>query len=314
MRPENRTGQQHAVAMSEKMTSRDFLGIIRAPFLILDIVCPLLGLATAFTFARSLNVFHVLLVFLGAILANISVNALNEYFDFKTGLDFKTLKTPFSGGSGTLINKPQLSRNALVVGVLASLIVVIIGFYFVRLRGLGMLGIGLVGVLVVVLYPVLLIRNVPLSLIAPGLGLGAEVLGTHYALSGVVTAQSIFATLVPFFLVSNLLLLNQFPDMEADRSVGRRNLVIAIGRKKSAYVYAIILACTYLAIITGIVSRCLSLSSAIGLLTVLVAVPATLNAFKNPDDIPKLMPSLGMNILIVLLTPLLLAVGIFVNR
>ncbi len=41
-----------------------------------------------------------MLALLGAFLAHISVNTLNEYFDFKSGLDLETIKTPFSGGSG----------------------------------------------------------------------------------------------------------------------------------------------------------------------------------------------------------------------
>ncbi len=296
------------------MKFKDFLGIIRAPFLVLDIVCPLLGIATAYSYAKHLNPFHIFLVFIGAILANASVNALNEYFDFKTGLDFKTVKTPFSGGSGTLVKNSALAGSALIIGIISAVIVAIIGIYFTFLRGVIMLYIGLAGIITVVFYPPFFVKNAALSLISPGIGLGAEVLGAHYALSGVITPPSIFATLVPFFLVNNLLLLNQFPDREADMSVGRKNLVIQLGRRKSIFVYTTMLIGAYLSILIGVIFHYLSLSAIIGLLTVVIAIPAVKNAIKNSDDIPKLIPSLGMNVLIVLLTPLLLSIGIFIGK
>jgi hypothetical protein len=51
----------------------------------------------------------VLLIFIGALFAHISVNTLNEYFDFKSGLDLTANKTPFSGGSGALPNTPDVA-------------------------------------------------------------------------------------------------------------------------------------------------------------------------------------------------------------
>ncbi|MDZ7699102.1 MAG: hypothetical protein U5R49_19945 [Deltaproteobacteria bacterium] len=45
------------------------------------------------------------------------------------------------------------------------------------------------------------------------------------------------ASLVPFFLVSNLLLLNQFSDVAADESVDRRHFPILIGNRASSFIY-----------------------------------------------------------------------------
>ena len=49
----------------------------------------------------------LMLVLIGAVSAHISVNTFNEYFDFLSGLDAKTVKTPFSGGSGALVENPN---------------------------------------------------------------------------------------------------------------------------------------------------------------------------------------------------------------
>ncbi len=293
------------------MNLKDFLGIIRAPFLILAPMCVLLGVATAYNQITNLNIFHVILVFLGGLFAHISVNSLNEYFDFKNGLDYRTIKTPFSGGSGTLISKPYLSTYALIIGVSSAFIVTLIGIYFVYLRYLPMLLIGLLGLLMVIFYPVSFVKNPILSLISPGLGFGtAMVLGTHIALGGTITIKEIFVSIVPFFLVNNLLLLNQFPDKEPDESVGRKNIVILFGRKRAAYIYLLFNLMAYITIISGIVFGILGIYSLLGLITIVFAIPASLKTLRNSDDLRLLLPSQGMNVIVNLLTPLMLAIGL----
>ena len=65
-----------------KINIKLILGPMRVPFLILAPTCTLLGVSTAVLSGAKINVFHLVLVFIGSILAHISVNALNEYFDF----------------------------------------------------------------------------------------------------------------------------------------------------------------------------------------------------------------------------------------
>ncbi|MGB7065006.1 MAG: prenyltransferase, partial [Syntrophobacteria bacterium] len=82
-------------------------GPMRLPFLILTPACVMLGAATAAWSGSELNLYYLALTFVGAVAAHISVNALNEYDDCKSGLDFNTQRTPFSGGSGTLPQSPD---------------------------------------------------------------------------------------------------------------------------------------------------------------------------------------------------------------
>ncbi|MFW2438612.1 MAG: prenyltransferase, partial [Arenicellales bacterium] len=73
---------------------------MRVPFLVLTPVCVFLGASTVVL--NETNTGLLMLVLLGALLAHISVNALNEYSDFRSGLDLTTTRTQFSGGSGAL--------------------------------------------------------------------------------------------------------------------------------------------------------------------------------------------------------------------
>jgi 1,4-dihydroxy-2-naphthoate octaprenyltransferase len=138
------------------------------------------------------------------------------------------------------------------------------------------------------------------------------VMGTDFVLTGSYSWTAFVASLVPFFLVNNLLLLNQFPDVEADQSIGRRHYPITIGRKASSLIYGAFLLLTYLSIVAGVLLDLLPLAALLGLLTLVIAVPTALGAYRNADDMEKLAPSLGMNVLLNILTPLLFAVGLFI--
>jgi 1,4-dihydroxy-2-naphthoate octaprenyltransferase len=293
---------------------RYLLGPMRVPFLILSPACVLLGVASAFFANGSLYALDVILVFIGGLAAHISVNALNEYYDFKSGLDLKTRRTPFSGGSGTLPARPEMATSAFVIGLVGLGLAGLIGIYFVAIQGWGLLPLGLLGLVVIYIYTTWLTRIPILCLVAPGLGFGTIiVMGSQFALSGSYTWTSFVASLVPFFLVNNLLLLNQFPDVEADQSIGRRHYPIIAGRKVSSYIYTAFLAGSYLTIIVGVIFKILPVGCLLGLLTITLAVPSARGAMRNDNDMQKLAPSMAQNVLINLLTPVLVAIGLFIR-
>jgi 1,4-dihydroxy-2-naphthoate octaprenyltransferase len=292
----------------------NLLGPMRLPFLVLTPACVLLGTSTAVWTHGGISILYFILAFVGAIAAHISVNALNEYFDFRSGLDFRTLPTPFSGGSRTLPSKPELARSALGIGLAGLGLAALIGIYFLAVRGFGLLPLGILGLVLIFVYTNWITRYPFLCLVAPGLGFGTlMVMGTDFALTGSYSWTSFVASLVPFFLVSNLLLLNQFPDVEADQSVGRRHYPIVIGRKKSSVIYGAFLLFTYLSLPVGILLGYLPLGSLLGLITLVIAVPAAVGAFRYAEQPEKLGPYMGLNVLLNVATPILVAVGLFIS-
>lgn len=293
---------------------KSLLGTIRLPFLALTPACVIIGVATAYWQSGEINWLHVLLVFVGALSAHICVNTFNEYFDFKSGLDSKTQRTPFSGGSGTLPEHPEMEQAALILAWATFSLSAVIGAYFVWLQGWQLLPIGLLGLMLLVTYTIWWTYHPVLSLIAPGLGFGIlMVMGTHFALTGTLSLPAFIASLVPAFLVSNLLLLNQFPDVEADQSIGRKDFPITIGRKSSSILYGILLLLAYLSILAGVVLDLLPVYSLIALLTAILAWIAYRRVRQNADNIPALIPVMGMNVIIVLVTPVLLSIGLFIG-
>jgi len=286
----------------------------RPHFLLLTPVCVLVGIAVAVYEFDSLNALHLALAFLGALLAHISINVLNDYFDYRSGIDLKARRTPFSGGSGILPAGLLSPRKVYLFGIACLLAVSFIGVYFIYEYRLEILPIGILGILVIYFYTTHITKNPLLCAIAPGLGFGPlMVLGAYFTQTGDYTLAAVMASMVPGFLVSNLLLLNQFPDIEADMVASRRHLPIAVGRQNSAKVYAGLLSATYLWLIFSAAFGVLPLTALLGLITLPLGLKTVRGVLKYSDDIDSLIPFMGANIMVTLLTPLLMGVGILIG-
>jgi 1,4-dihydroxy-2-naphthoate octaprenyltransferase len=281
---------------------------IRGAFLALSVVLAPIGTAIAWH-DGSLHLGHFLLAWVGAILAHVGVNVFNEYFDYVSGLDFETQKTPFSGGSGMLTAGLIEPRKTYLLGMACLFIDAVIGVYFVIVQGWGLLPVILLGGLFAYFYTPYISRW-RIGEVAAGLGLGSlVVLGAYFVQTGQYTWEVIVASLAPGFLTANLLLLNEFPDLEADRQVGRRNLVMALGKRRAAWLYTVLLVCTYLSIVLGVVFRLMPWPALAALLTIPLARKAIQGALQHYDDIPQFIPALAANVMTILTTDALLTVG-----
>jgi len=292
---------------------RYLLGPMKVPFLILTPMCILVGIGTAVWSGAKADVISIVLITVGAVCAHISVNALNEYCDFKSGLDSRTQRTPFSGGSGALQERPDKAGSALATGIMSLLLAFAIGMYFVFTVGIWLLPLGLLGIALIVFYTQWITTRPFICLVAPGLAFGPlMVLGTHFVLTGGYSWTALLASLVPGFLVSDLLLLNQFPDAEADKTVGRNHLPILIGRKNVARIYVLFLAASYLPLFLGYALGVFPVQVFFALATTVIAVYTARGVLRYSDEMKSLVPYLGKNVIIDLATPALFAIGLIV--
>ncbi len=289
-------------------TMRTVFMAMRPPFLILAVISVLLGAATAYFESGSLNIDYLLLALLGAVAAHISVNAFNEYFDFKSGLDLLTDKTPFSGGSGALPANPGAAGGVFVAASGALLITIGVGAYFLMVHGMALLPLGLIGVVLVAAYTPHINRHPLLCLLAPGLGFGpVMVVGSHFVLTGHYSLPPLLASLLPFFLVNNLLLLNQFPDVEADRKSGRRTAPIVYGLGAGANIYALFLLLAAAAVIASALADKLPPLSLLSLAGLLPALRSLQGARLFDGNTEALLPGMALNVVAANGAPLLLA-------
>lgn len=295
------------------MNFRTISRSMRPPFLILPPVCVFLGVVSVIAAGEVVDYGLLALVLIGAIAAHVSVNMLNEYRDFSSGLDLHTQRTPFSGGSGALPQQPEQARSVFLVSILSLTITFLIGLFFLLRWGWPIVPIGLAGLFLIATYTDWINKNPLLCLIAPGLGFGyLMVLGTEFALTGQFSVEAILLASVVFFLVNNLLLLNQFPDIEADKDAGRYHLPIAYGTAVASRFY---LGFVFAVIVLLVVAVSLDLLPAASLFALSV-IPLSFLSYRGAvihgAAIGEHPGYLAMNVIVTVMLPLLLGISLLI--
>ncbi|WNC71013.1 prenyltransferase [Thalassotalea psychrophila] len=302
----------------QRLNFATLLKTMRLPFLTLTLFCVFLGLSTAIYSDAVISWLNFSICLGGALAAHIAVNTLNEYQDFQSGLDFKTTKTPFSGGSGGLVENSMAAPLVLKTVYVSITVTVLCGGYFIYQLGTAILPLGLLGMVIIITYTRYINKSPLLCLLAPGVGFGAlMVVGTDFVLSGQFSMAAMAAGAVCLFLVNNLLLLNQIPDVNADKSVGRKHLVIAYGIKKSLLVYTVFLTCSAAVVVLSGFYNVLPKLGYFALIPMLASVESVRelnNALKEDQTIPipVMEKALGLNVIAANFTPLLLAICILI--
>ena len=283
-----------------------YLGVVRAPFLLLPVTLVASGAAAA-AYDDLLVVGRALLALVGLLCLHASVNALNEASDMRTGIDLRTVRTPFSGGSGTLPSGALTTRAATITGLVCAGIGLAIGVWFLVKIGWPLVPIVVLGAVGVLAYSEFLAR-MALGEIFAGLGLGAlPVIGTALVQHGQIGPTSWMAAVPAFFMTFNLLLLNEFPDEYADRTGGRRNLVLVLGRRGAAMVYALAAIATPVSIAAAVFLKVMPPITLVAALPFRFVAPAVQWALTKPYE-PVPIPSLAGNVTWNLVTNTTLAI------
>jgi len=282
----------------------------RPQFLLLSVVLAFLGTCIAW-YDGAFHLGYALLAFIGLLLCHISANTLNDYFDYKSGIDLETRRTPFSGGSGILPPSLMSPKQVLWLGLVSFLLAVPIGVYFVVVRGWLLLPLLAIGAICILLYTPLITR-LGWPEWAPGVGMGAlPIIGFYFVQTATYTWPAVVAAIPSGILVYNLLLLNEFPDTEADMKAGRRTTPILIGKAKTSIIYSALTVTVYLWIVGGVAAGMMPLFSLIALLTIPFAIKAIQGALRYEEMI---VPAMANNVLVVLLTQFLLGIGYILSR
>ncbi len=295
----------------------------RANFLLLAVFLVAIGLAYAAKYypGQEFSWINAALILAGTISAHISVNLFNELSDYYTKIDFLTKRTPFSGGSGMLIQGRTKPWQVKAAAITTLLIAAAIGAYFTMTAHWSIAIISLIGAFTIVFYTSTLAK-VLLGELFAGLALGTlVVVGSFIAMTGsagtgllqLVPLEVWLVSIPPGILTSLLLLLNEFPDVEADKEGGRKHLVIKFGKKLSAGIYTAGMTVTFLILLMlpllGIASFWLYLA----LIPLPVAFKASQIALNQSESTEKMVPAMGMNVMVVLGTDLLIAVAVLLQ-
>jgi len=286
----------------------------RPQFLILSLVLVILATSIAW-YDGVFNLKYTFLALIGLLLLHISVNTLNDYFDYKSGIDLKAKRTPFSGGSGLLVSGNISAKQTFWLGTISFILAVPIGIYFILNKGWFLLPLFILGAIFVLFYTSFLAKlGLGISELSAGLGMGTlPVLGVYLILNRGFSSSVLFASIPSGILVCNLLLLNEIPDVEADKIGGRKTLPIILGKDRAAMVYSMLTVMVYFWIILGVILKLMPPFTLIALITLPMAFKAIRGSIAH-IDMNKLLPAQGANVMVILLTQFLLGMGYILAR
>jgi 1,4-dihydroxy-2-naphthoate octaprenyltransferase len=288
------------------------MGEALEPSLLMSFLLVSLGTAAAI-YEGFLNLTFYILAIVGVTLAQNAVNVLNDYHDFKTGVDARTMKTPFSGGSRFLVSGLIKPRSAFLFGMTSLLLAIPIGVFFIILRGAMLLVIAIVAGISILFYTTTFAR-VYLGEFLAGLNLGPLVIyGAYYVQAAGLSIGILAAGIAPGIMIAMVLYLNEIPDIEADAGAGRRNLPILLGRKRAAGIYAVVESFAVIWILIATLTGITPVPTLLALGCLPFALKAIRVTLKSYDDVHKLIPALGANIATAYVTIALLTVGYLVS-
>jgi 1,4-dihydroxy-2-naphthoate polyprenyltransferase len=245
---------------------------------------------------------------MGVVFLHASVDLLNDYWDHKRGIDSVTKRTKFSGGTGVLPENLLTPRAVYIAGIIFLILGASIGAYFVAIRG--------ITIAVILGFAVFAIYFYSTRIVNAGLGelfvaiKGAMiVLGTLYVQNAVLAPAALYVGVIVGILSATVLFINSFPDYEADKSKGRRTLVIMLGRKTASVIFPIFIIAAYALIAGGILLGFTKIYSLISFVSIPLAIKSILLLRKEPENVEKMVPAMASAVTYSRITGFLLALS-----
>ncbi len=210
-----------------------------------------------------------------ALLIQIATNLANDYFDFIKGADTEHRLGPTRVVQSGIL-PPKLVRNVMS---LILVVTFILGLYLVSIGGWPILIIGIVSLICAVAYTA---GPVPLAYVGLGdvfvfvfFGVVA-VTGTYYVQALVWSLSALIASIPIGAISTAILVVNNYRDIETDRSAGKKTLAVRFGRKLSRTQYIGLLAIAYLTPFVQVIA----LEGALTLLLPLLSLPLAVQLVK----------------------------------
>lgn len=285
-----------------------WLRVIRIRFLLASVIAVSNGLAISYWKYHTIDPIYAVLTYVGVIFLHASVDLLNDYWDYKRGIDIATKRTKFSGGTGVLPENLLAPRTVYIAGLVFLILGASIGAYFILVRG--------IAIAIILGFAVIAIYFYSTRIVNAGLGelfvaiKGAMiVLGSLYVQNAVLEPAAIYGGAIVGILSATVLFINSFPDYEADKSRGRRTLVIILGRKTASTIFPMFMIAAYALIAGGIFFGLTTVYSLISFVSMPFAIKSALSLRKDPQGIDNIVPAMASTITYSRITGFLLALG-----
>ena len=139
-------------------------------------------------------------------------------------------------------------------------------------------------------------------------------LGAYYVNTGDMCLEA-FAVGVPQgFLITGVIWINQFPDYEADKSAGKKNLVVLLGRAISRYLYCLIMILSFISVILLVSMMGITYLIMLAFISFPLAFKSMIVVWRKHLDYKAMIPAQAMTIQTVIAQGLLVSLGLFLSR
>ncbi len=273
-----------------------WLRVIRVRFLLASVIAVSVGLALDWRLTGTVDALDALLTAAGVAALHASVDLLNDFWDYKRGIDTATRRTKMSGGTGVLPGGLLEPRSVYRAGMAFLALGSAAGAYFVATDGAVVAAILGFAVLSIYFYSTKIVDSGLAEVFVAAKGT-MIVLGTFYIQAGYLAAEAVLAGVAVGALSSLVLFIASFPDYEADKSRGRRTLVIVAGRRRAASIFW-----AFPAASCGIIALCVAAglfpaASLAALLALPLAVRSGIGLRRNYDRVDELVPYMSSTLL-----------------
>jgi len=290
---------------------------LRASFFTATLVPVALGATIAWNMLRVFNATYFILTLTAALCLHAGTNMINDYFDFRSGCDlhpiYKEFWAPFFGGSRLLPEKILNPRDVYIASLLSFGLGGLIGLHLALERGIVIILLGVTGVLSGYFYVThLATRGVGEFFVSLNFG-PLMVFGSYYVQAQTMALKPLVASIPVGLLIASVLLINEIPDYDADKRVGKNTLVVRLGRKRAADVYGMLMFLTYAVILLEVSLSLMPVLTLLSFLTAPLAIRAVYVAKRNYEEPRKLVPANVGTILVHLFTGLLLCVAYVIS-
>jgi 1,4-dihydroxy-2-naphthoate octaprenyltransferase len=289
---------------------KSWFRVIRTRFLLASVIAVTNGLTIAVWRYRQFDLLYAILTFVGVICLHASVDLLNDYWDYKRGIDtIFTKRTKFSGGTGVLPGKLLKPNSVYSAGVIFLLLGSLVGAYFVIIRGITVAIILGFAIVAIYFYSTTIV-NVGLGEVFVAAKSTMIVLGSFYVQTGVIEPSAVYIGIIVGILSASVLFINSFPDYEADRSKGRRSLVILLGKQKASRVFGILIIFPYILVIAAIFLGYAKIYSIVCFVSIPFAFKIIKYTQKYSESIDKFVPIMAATVMYARITGFTLAISL----
>jgi len=286
--------------------------VIRIRFLLSSVIAVSVGLGISWWHTGQIDILYAIMTMGGVVSLHASVDLLNDYWDFKRGIDTETQRTKMSGGTGVL-PEGLLQPNQVYRAGLGFLIIgALIGSYFVIIDGI-VIGMILTFAVVSIYFYSTKIVDSGLAEIFVAIKGTMIVLGTYYIQTLEINLTTIMGGIFIGALSSLVLFITSFPDFEADKAKGRKTLVISVGKQKGTSVFWIFPIVVYSILLAGIFYEVFPIYCIISIAIFPLIIKAGLLLKQNFDNINKLIPAMSYTITFSRITGALFVIGFLLN-